>query len=145
MLSEECYVSMNELQRFTFRKTERVTGLKRIEKLFGSGKSFMAYPLRIVYVYRALSVNQAAVAICVSVPKKRLKRAVHRNRIKRLVREAYRLNKHQFEFDCLPPDTGIDIGLVYVKDTLAEYVDIEKSVKKALREISAQMKKREKA
>lgn len=136
---------MNERQRFTFRKNERVTGVKRIEQLFAGGKSFVAYPLRVVYALRAFDEKQARVAILTSVPKKRLKKAVERNRIKRLMREAYRLNKHLLDTDFVVRDKGVDIAMVYIKDTVATYSEIEKGVKKALNEMNAQLKKEREA
>lgn len=132
---------MNKTQRFTFKKNECVTGVKRIECLFAHGKSFMTYPLRTVFIYREQRGNSSRVALFISVPKKRLKRAVHRNRIKRLIREVYRLNKHLFDCGELDACPGIDIGMIYVKDGLSDYVDIEKSVKKALREVAIRVKR----
>lgn len=121
-------------QRFTFKKEERVTGKKRIEHLFAHGQSFLAYPFMIVfYEYAATSES---VSILISIPKKRLKRATARNRMKRLVREAYRLNKNIFQSDLLLDNHRVDIAFVYVKDELADYNIVEKSVCKALREIS---------
>ena len=89
---------MNEGQRFTFKKDERVTGVKRIEHLFAHGRSFISYPLRVVFVEQTMQDDSSRrVSVFVSVPKKKLKSAVDRNRMKRLIRETYRLNKHSFD------------------------------------------------
>ena len=78
-------------ERFTLPKEERLYSRKALEELFeGSNKSIMAYPIRVVFQ----KTEEAGTRIMVSVSKRFFKRAVKRNRIKRQVREAYRLNKH---------------------------------------------------
>ncbi|MDO5523549.1 MAG: ribonuclease P protein component [Bacteroidia bacterium] len=121
---------MVEGQRFTFKKEERVTGKKRIENLFAHGRSFVAYPFRIVF-YEYEPCTPSSVSILVSIPKKKLKKATDRNRMKRLAREAYRLNKNLFE-----KNSRLDIAFIYLKDELSGYDVVEKGVCKALREIS---------
>jgi ribonuclease P protein component len=83
---------MNKERRFTLKKEERIRNVKQIEYLFSHGQSFVSYPLRVVFVEQE-GVTPSQVSIFVSVPKKKLKSAVDRNRIKRLIREAYRLNE----------------------------------------------------
>lgn len=85
-----------ETRTYTLDKSERLCSKKLIERLFAGGnKSFPAFPLRVVYAPLEDGESAAApVSILVSVPKKRFKHAVKRNRVKRQVREAYRLNKH---------------------------------------------------
>ena len=70
-------------------KNEKLKSQKAIEQLFAEGKSVSAYPLRMVYLD-----NQSQLKVGVSVSKRNFKLAVHRNRVKRLLREGYRLNKN---------------------------------------------------
>ena len=79
----------------TFSKQERIVSTKLIETLFGKGdsRSAVAYPLRAVYLQEEPSEGGAPVQILISVPKKRFKHAVDRNRVKRQIREAYRHHK----------------------------------------------------
>lgn len=74
--------------RLTFNKNEKLKSQKAIEQLFAEGKSFSAYPLRMIYLK-----NDDMRKVGVSVSKRNFKKAVDRNRIKRLLREGYRLNK----------------------------------------------------
>lgn len=77
----------------TLRKSERLDRKKVIEKMFAGGsRSFSVFPLRVVYL--PVEELEAPVSILVSVSKRRFKRAVKRNRVKRQIREAYRMNKH---------------------------------------------------
>ena len=76
----------------TLRKSERLDKKKVIEKMFAGGsRSFSVFPLRVVYL--PVEELEAPVSILVSVSKRRFKRAVKRNRVKRQIREAYRKNK----------------------------------------------------
>ncbi|MBT8204492.1 MAG: ribonuclease P protein component [Eudoraea sp.] len=77
---------------FSFPKKERLKSKKLLEQVFEEGKSIKRFPLKLIYLKTPLPeavILQAAMA----VPKKRVKLAVKRNRIKRLMREAYRLHK----------------------------------------------------
>ena len=79
----------------TLSQAERIAGKKQVDALFGGhNHSLSAFPVRLVYVEQALCDGEAQVKILVSVPKRYFKRAVKRNRVKRLLREAYRHNKH---------------------------------------------------
>ena len=84
-----------EEKRYTLGKSERLCSKKLVERLFAGGnKSFPAFPMRVVYMSLDAEEEGAEVSILVSVPKKRFKRAVKRNLVKRQVREAYRRNKY---------------------------------------------------
>lgn len=83
---------------FSLPKAERINSKKQIDRLFrgGGSKAMTAFPLRMVYMVeeRGEDAREPAAQMMVSVPKRYFKRAVKRNRVKRQVREAYRLNKH---------------------------------------------------
>ncbi len=131
---------MNDEKRFTFTKEERVTGKQRIETLFVQGNSFMVYPFRVVYLKRPRG-TLARASILVSVPKKKVRSAVQRNRVKRLAREAYRLNKHLLNPLALREDKGIDIAFIYVIDEMTGYTTVEKGMRKALSTLVVQLDK----
>ena len=77
---------------FTFPKQEKLKSKKLIEKLFAKGNSVSNFPIKLVYLKTSLPEEVKAQAT-VAVPKKKFKNAVDRNRVKRLLRESYRLNK----------------------------------------------------
>lgn len=76
----------------TFKKTERLSSKKEFDQLVANGSSFNKYPFRLIFSAQATD-GANPVKAAISVPKKRIKLAVSRNRIKRLFREVYRLNK----------------------------------------------------
>lgn len=126
---------MSNINNYKFRKEEKIVGENRINSLFIEGKSFVAFPLRVVYLKTELSLS-SPISVLVSVPKKRIKSAVKRNRIKRQVREAYRLNKHYLEAVTESIDHHLDIAFVFVREELMEYSIIEKGMRKGLTEIA---------
>lgn len=81
--------------KFTFNKKDKLKSQKLIELLFSEGQSVMAYPLRLVYTSTSFD-DGILIKTGVSVSKRHFRKAVDRNRIKRLLRETYRLNKHLY-------------------------------------------------
>lgn len=126
-------------KEYTLTKAERIYLQNRIDLLFTKGQSFIAYPLRVVYTIRQCSFDEPKVAILTSVSKKRFKRAVKRNRIKRLIKEAYRLNKSSFNKIYSNQDQAIDIAFLYLKNELCEYSEIEKAVLKTVSILSEKL------
>lgn len=78
---------------FNYPKNEKLKSKISIGLLFSEGKSVSKYPLRLVYHSGSLNENEK-IKMGVSVSKKHFKKAVDRNRFKRILRETYRLNKH---------------------------------------------------
>lgn len=121
----------NPLIRYTFSKEERLCYQKSIDRLFAKGKSFIAYPLRIVYFVEEESDAEKQFAqLLISVPKRKFKRANKRIRVKRLVREAYRLNKQEYISLLREKSLRLEIAFLYLKDELPTYEEIEKSILK---------------
>ena len=93
----------------TLGKEERLCSRKVLEELFSGGhQSVSAFPIRAVFMPN----GQAGVRILTSVSKRYFKRAVKRNRIKRQLREAYRLQKEML----LPLEGGLDIAFLWTSD-----------------------------
>ncbi|MFD2286822.1 ribonuclease P protein component [Pedobacter petrophilus] len=90
---------------YTFRKEERLCSRKHLDLLFKNGSSFLLYPFRISYLFIDESASVPA-QVVINVPKKRYKRAVDRNLLKRRIREAYRLNKQEEFYNQLGTGSG---------------------------------------
>lgn len=130
----------------TFKKSERLTSQILIDKLFAGGNASMAaFPLRVVYMQVEKTEKSGAdaalpsVSILVSVPKKRFHHAVDRNRMKRLVREAYRLNKHILWDAMADKNVRLVMAFVCITDTLPSFRTVNKSVVKVLNRIVERM------
>ena len=120
---------------YSLCKAERLVSKNLFEDLFASGTSFVKYPFRIVFK-KSFCKGEYPARIGISVSKKKFKRAVKRNRIKCLTREAYRLNKPEF-YGNLTPENTIDILFIYLDQDLPTSSKVEKAMKQALVKISA--------
>ncbi|MDR1679504.1 MAG: ribonuclease P protein component [Prevotellaceae bacterium] len=123
---------------FSFPKSQRLTGEIRIARLFTEGKAFIVYPLRVLYLPDE-KLETANARIVISVPKKRRKRAVSRNLLKRRIREAYRLHKSPL-FSLLDGKSySLNIGINYVANDELPFKLIEAKMQEALARIAEQL------
>ena len=111
-------------QDFSFPKKEKLKGKKLVEQLFKEGKSLSGFPLRLFYL-KIDSPADAKVKAGVAVPKKNFKSAVERNRIKRLLRESYRLNKHLVFNNS---EGSFAFLILYLGKEMPDYHKVEKSM-----------------
>jgi len=106
-----------------------------VDRLFSGGhsRSLVAFPLRLVCLETDETDGDAPAKILVSVPKRCFKRAVKRNRVKRQVREAYRLNKHIL--DALAPQSEhkqLALAFIWLDDKLRDSEEVHRKVKNLL-------------
>lgn len=122
---------MEEKRKYTLSKEERLSYKRHIDLLFEKGKSFIAYPFRVVY-FTTDEDMPARVSIVVSVPKKKFKRAVKRNHIKRQAREAYRLNKYGLIDPLEEKHQSMIVAFLYVDTRIHPAEVINKAMRKAI-------------
>ncbi|MDN5205083.1 ribonuclease P protein component [Fulvivirgaceae bacterium BMA10] len=123
--------------QYTFSKNERLNSKKLIQELFTKGSSFCLYPIKIIYLHQA-SDAEGSNKVLFTVSKKRFKKAVDRNKIKRRLREAYRLNKYQL----LDPDLSGDpllIAYIYIGRDILSFKEIESKLKDSLLRLKNKM------
>lgn len=125
---------------YTFKKEERLKSRKLIERLFVEGKRLKSSSMQMVFLqidHNSDSLNQASF----SVAKRRFKKAVDRNRIKRLIREAYRLQKNQLPIYDRDNYTKKHIFMfIYIADTILPYQVIEKNMIELLEKFTSRIK-----
>ncbi|MEO8150008.1 MAG: ribonuclease P protein component [Bacteroidia bacterium] len=101
-------------QHFRFKKEERLCSKKIFEELAVGKNSFFSHPIKLIWLQKETLPDDALVQAAFTVPKRLFKKAVDRNRIKRIMREAYRLNKHYLYEDCIAKNKRLALLFVYV-------------------------------
>ncbi len=119
-------------QRFTLQAVERLQLRKQIETLFQTGEAFSVFPLRVVYLQGKRSETEPSpVRMGFSIPKKRVKKAVDRNRLRRLLKEAWRLQKHAL-YQKIDPEAQLHCFFIFTGNDKLTFPEAEKTVKKAI-------------
>ncbi|MBY0535609.1 MAG: ribonuclease P protein component [Chitinophagaceae bacterium] len=93
-------------------KDQRLKSKKQIDRLFAKGNSFTVYPFRVLYQWA--EPENAPVRFGVSVSKRIFKKAVDRNRLKRMTREAFRLQKEGLEKAVAAKGLGLELFFIYI-------------------------------
>jgi ribonuclease P protein component len=112
----------------SFPKSEKLCGKLIVDQLYKQGKRFVVWPLRVSYIISPDNANR----ILIWAPKSLFRHAVDRNRLRRQMREAYRLNKEMLSHS----DTRYHIAFNYIDKNMQDYQVISKAMKKALKKLS---------
>ena len=134
MLQEED----NLVQNCCFNKSERLCSRKSIETLLRDQNSYYHHPIKCYYIWEQKQNPSDQNQIAIAVPKKNFKKAVIRNRIKRRIREAYRLNKQQFLLDNISkPDKKVNLLFYYTSKEEHNFALIEEALIAVLKDLTA--------
>ncbi len=124
-------------QKLSFSKQDRLCSKTQIEDIFAKGKKLKTYPFIVTYLTLKQEESdwKSPAKIVISVPKRRVKLAVKRNKLKRQIREAYRLNKCDFYQNLSNKSTNMALFLVYIGKEKEDYLFLEKKIKLLLANI----------
>lgn len=118
-----------------FTKEERICNETEITRLFEKGESFISYPVRVVWIVNNEDTTEI-VKVLISVSKKKLRHAVDRNRVKRLVREAYRLNKTVFCNAIAEIGKSLSVCFIWLPSDTIDFKKVDRKITEALARIS---------
>lgn len=126
---------------FTYQQQDKLKSRKQTQNLFSLGKSMSNAPLRLIYTLEKIAegdvVNSFALVIQAGVgaPTKQFKKAVQRNRVKRLLREAYRLELPNFKAQLPLPGMRLNIFILYTDNIVLPQVEINAKMKLILSQL----------
>ncbi|MFC2175675.1 ribonuclease P protein component [Bacteroidota bacterium] len=118
------------MKNYSFGKKETLCSKLVIDKLFKNGKSIKVFPLRVVYL--ELEKSEETAKVLISVPKKRFNKAVSRNRLRRLIRETYRLNKLEVCEHWNAQGKYFALAFVYIGNEIADFRQMDNCMKQIL-------------
>ena len=121
---------------FSYGKSAKLKSRKKIETIFSQGKSVNQYPVKVFYSCENNHKNELEIRTGVGVSKRYFKNAVKRNRVKRLLREAFRLNQHILRQSDLATDKSIYLFFLYTSPEMLSFAEIEKNVIELLQILS---------
>lgn len=114
--------------KYTLPKKERLSSKKIIEELFKKGSSSFLYPIKLIYLTKEEdAAPQEFPQVLFSVSKKKFRKAVDRNKVKRRLREAYRLHKHDF-FKSFDHNNPQYLAVIYVAKDILSFQEIERKL-----------------
>jgi ribonuclease P protein component len=125
--------------RYTFSKCERLKREQHIETLFREGKAFSVFPLRVVWRLHPAGNLSVVSQTGFSVPKKKFRHAVDRNKVKRLLRESWRHQKHLL-IGNVPTGQMVQLFFIYNINTHVDRASIDTAVAKCVQQLILKIK-----
>ena len=126
-------------KQFTLGKNERLKSRKQIENLFDKGKSFVVTPFRVYFIMNTelqIHKGERGLKFGTGVSAKNFKKAVDRNRIKRLTREAWRLQKNEIREKTRETQRQLNVFFIYTGKELPDFTTVKDKVAIALKKLA---------
>ena len=126
-------------KQFNLGKDERLKSRKQIENLFDKGKSFVVTPFRVYFIMNTellIHKGENGLKFGTGVSAKNFKKAVDRNRIKRLTREAWRLQKNEIRDKVKETQRQLNVFFIYTGKELPDFTTVKDKVAIALKKLA---------
>ncbi len=114
-----------------FPKKERLCSKKDIEVLFAAGTTVRHGTISIKWFFRESRPAESATQVLIVVPKRHVRKAVDRNRIKRQLREIYRLNKNFWNAPESTSNKTLLLGVIYLGTSIADFGELLRNTERA--------------
>lgn len=123
---------------FTYQKTDKLKSRKQTQHLFSTGQAINVFPIRLIYTIEPIASSLESISPIsllqagVGAPSRTFRKAVQRNRVKRLLREAYRLEKPNFVSQASLDQKRVNLFFLYTDANVLTQLEIQAKVKEAL-------------
>jgi ribonuclease P protein component len=123
---------------FTYQKSDKLKSRKQTQHLFSTGQAINVFPIRLIYTIEPIASSldnispTSLLQAGVGAPSRTFRKAVQRNRVKRLLREAYRLEKPNFLSQASLDHKRVNLFFLYTDASVLTQVEIQAKVKEAL-------------
>jgi ribonuclease P protein component len=123
---------------FTYKKTDKLKSRKQTQHLFSTGQAINVFPIRLIYTIEPIPTTTDNLSLTsllqagVGAPSRTFRKAVQRNRVKRLLREGYRLEKPNFISQAALDNKRVNLFFLYTDALVLTQVEIQGKVKEAL-------------
>ena len=123
---------------FTYQKSDKLKSRKQTQHLFSTGQAINVFPIRLIYTIEPITSSTITPSLTsllqagVGAPSRTFRKAVQRNRVKRLLREAYRLEKPNFLSQASLEHKRVNLFFLYTDASVLTQVEIQAKVKEAL-------------
>ena len=123
---------------FTYQKKDKLKSRKQTQHLFSTGQAINVFPIRLIYTIEPMASNAESASATsllqagVGAPSRTFRKAVQRNRVKRLLREAYRLEKPNFISHAALDNKRVNLFFLYTDALVLTQVEIQGKLKEAL-------------
>lgn len=114
---------------FSFPKHRRLSNAKLIKQLLNKGYVINNYPVKVIWNIDARNNPYSSIQVLIIVPKKKIRSAVQRNYIKRLLRECFRKLHHECITQPIPAKNQLSLALIYIGNEKIEYLVLFKKIK----------------
>ena len=122
--------------RFTYQKKDKLKSRKQTQFLFAKGQSMNAFPIKLIYTIETIesvdSSESGTLQAGVGAPSRTFRKAVARNRVKRLLREGYRLERPAFMEAAAIKGLRINLFFLYTDATVITQAAIQEKIKQLL-------------
>jgi len=130
-------------KNFTYQKKDKLKSRKQTQFLFSKGTAITMHPIRLLYTIEKVEAGifpNGLLQAGVGAPSRQFRKAVQRNRVKRLLREGYRLEKPNFTNGLSLTNTRLNLFFLYVDVNVQTQQKIQTSIKLILQKLADKLK-----